>query len=146
MLTGCGTDPATTHPTPTAPAPTTESGASSATPTTAATSATSPSLGQEEALRAAVQGYSDAFLTGKIAAYDGYFSKGCKAKVVRNYFLGILTAADDTYGSPMPVKTFAATIDGNAADVSFTFDLAAINQSHETWVVEGGKWRTTDCG
>lgn len=132
IVTACGSD-------------TTEKPSTKATDTASASPATTSATPDPKvALKKAVQGYSDKFLDGDIAAYDDYFSKGCKAKVERNYFLGILMTADQ-FGGRQPIKTFDATITGTSADVSYTFPNATINQSHETWILEGSDWKTTDC-
>jgi hypothetical protein len=47
----------------------------------------------EESLRAAVQGYSDAFLGGISGTAYGYFSVRCQGEVSLSYFTGIVMAA-----------------------------------------------------
>jgi len=112
----------------------------SATPTPTAT----PTVDDADELRAAVQDYSDAFLTGDSDAYD-MLSKRCKNRTSKESFLGIIDSAKAMYGSALPIKTFDADIQGTLARVTYTYDLRAINQEAEPWVKEGGTWREGDC-
>lgn len=95
-------------------------------------------------LESAVQSYSDAFLTGDVKAYD-MLSERCQKKHDKNYFIGILMAANSQYGSTLPLKTFEAEIEGDRAEVSYTYDLKALDQELELWVLEGPDWKQDGC-
>src|SRR4029079_16094615 len=96
-------------------------------------------------LRVNVQTYSDAYLTGQpIAAYR-LLSKRCKDRMSLSYFTGLVTAAKQQYGSALAFKTYSAEISGDLARVTYTYDVAAINQENEPWVKENGDWHEDDC-
>lgn len=111
-----------------------------------APAAPSPSTTASElaALRAAVQAYSDAYLTGSQAAYD-MLSARCRARHSSESFAAILAGAKALYGSPLAIRTFEAEIAGNLARATYTYEVAAINQTGEPWVREGGGWHEDDC-
>lgn len=140
LLTACGANEEAS------PDPT----ASAATAPTVASASATPNQGESAApsneadLKSAVTSYSDAFLTGDIAAYD-LLSKRCRDRTSRNYFLGILIGAEDAYGSALPIKTFKADIQGTLARVTYKYDVVAINQDSEPWVKENGAWKNDDC-
>lgn len=118
---------------------------STTSPSSAAATPTPTSTGEDEALRVAVQTYSDAFLDGDpVEAYE-VFSARCKAEVSLSFFTGIVTAAKMTYGSALPIQTYEAQVDGDLARVTYTYDVPALNQSAEPWVREDGVWRQDDC-
>lgn len=96
-------------------------------------------------LRAAVQAYSDAYLTGKGAAAYALLSKRCQARSTPADFAALVKEAGDLYGSALPLKSFDADVSGDMARVTYTYDLAAINQDSEPWVREGGAWHEDDC-
>jgi hypothetical protein len=144
LLVGCGgteDDGAAQQSTAAAAASTTPS--TTAPPeTTAAVAATATS---DDALRAAVQGYSDGFLGGDPAmAYD-YFSTRCQAKVSLAYFTGIVMAAKVTYGSALPITSYDAQVSGDLARVTYAYDVPALNQTDEPWSRESGAWKQDDC-
>lgn len=137
LLSACGGNNETASDPTSSVSPTVASASATPTPSESAT----PS--DEDELKDAVTSYSDAFLTGDIAAYD-LLSKRCRDRMSRNYFLGILVAAEDTYGSALPIKTFVADVQGKLARATYTYDLEAINQDAEPWVNESG-WKNDDC-
>lgn len=92
-----------------------------------------------------MQAYSDAFLKGEANAAYAMLSKRCRDRVARAEWSDIVEQAKQTYGSALPIKTFDAQVSGDMARVTYTFDLAAINQDAEPWVREGGSWREDDC-
>ncbi|MCW2763512.1 MAG: hypothetical protein JWR85_3713 [Marmoricola sp.] len=148
LLAGCGAadegSASETSPSSSADvSPTTE-----AAPTTAEiaeTSTESSAPAGDEALRAAVQGYSDAFLGGDpTVAYD-YFSARCRQQVSLSYFTGIVMAAGQVYGSVLPITSYQAQVAGDMARVSYTYDVAALNQTDEPWSREDGAWKQDDC-
>jgi hypothetical protein len=92
-----------------------------------------------------VQEYSDAFLTGEVNRSWSLLSKRCRDRMGRDQWSRIVTAAAAQYGKGLPVRSFDATVSGDLARVSYTFDVAEINQDSEPWVREGGKWLEDDC-
>ena len=103
-----------------------------------------PASGETEQLRAAVQAYSDAFLTGDSAAY-GMLSERCRNRRSADQFGIVLAGAKSLYGSTIPARSFDAEISGNLARATYTYDISAINQSAEPWVRENGEWKQDDC-
>jgi hypothetical protein len=49
------------------------------------------------------------------------------------------------YGTALPIKTYDANISGDLARVTYTYDVAEINQDSEPWVKESGAWHEDDC-
>lgn len=157
VLSGCSAEPQPIDPAP-EPVPSSAQATSAAPtsarpPSPASTSAEpaptpsgTPATGSDDetALREAVQGYSDTFLTGDIRGYD-YFSERCQARRTKEEFGEILAMAKSTYGAALPIRTFEAEIESTMARVTYTYDLPAINQDREPWVKEDGQWRQDDC-
>lgn len=115
-------------------------------------SSTSPTASQpaesepsEQALRDAVTAYSDAFLDGEVTTAYKILSSQCRSQNSLAYFTGIVTAFSDTYGKALPIKTFEASISGDTATVSYTYDVPALDQIKEPWVLEGQQWKNDDC-
>lgn len=134
LIAGCGAEDAEPK---AEPSP---SSSPSAPPT-----APEPTVDEQAVLKKAVQKYSDAFLAGRgTEAYD-LLSARCQKRMGKSEFLDIVTQAKATYGSALAIKTFDATISGDLARVTYTYDVPAINQDAEPWVREGGQWREDDC-
>src|SRR4051812_31910720 len=84
------------QPEPGAEAPTPGPGAEDQAPTPSASA-------EQDTLRNAVQGYSDAFLGGEpVEAYE-YFSSRCEERTSLSYFTGIISAAEGLYGAALPI-------------------------------------------
>jgi hypothetical protein len=142
VLAGCGgnTTQKTAPPTTTSPSGTpTKTVAPSQSPSPTKTAAPDP-------LRVAVQAYSDAYLTGKPLVSYNLLSKRCQARVSLSYWTGLVTAAKDAYGSALPIKTYSEHVEGTLARVTYTYDVSAIDQTDEPWVMESGHWHEDDCG
>ena len=97
-----------------------------------------------EDLQAAVASYSDAFLTGDPQTY-ALLTERCRDRVTAEQFQLILDQAKILYGSPLTIKTFNAETAGNLARVTYTYELAALNQTSEPWAKEDGDWKQDDC-
>jgi hypothetical protein len=97
-------------------------------------------------LENAVTTYSDAFLDGDPVAAYGMFSARCKEAVSLSYFTGIVTAAKQTYGAALPIRSFDVNLSESIALVTYTYDMPALNQAGEPWVLEGGTWKLDECG
>lgn len=95
-------------------------------------------------LRTAVTAYSDAYLTGDMAAYE-LLSVRCKSRLPAEQFRSLITGAKSLYGTPLPLRSFKAEISGDLARVTYTFDDSSINQEAEPWTREGGEWHEDDC-
>ena len=133
MLAGCGGSAKEKGPD--APATTAASPTPSATPTEDSTAA----------LKQAVTKYSDTFLTGNSDEAFALLSERCQKRMGKVEFAGIVAQAKQQYGSVLPLRTFDAEISGNLARVTYTYDVAEINQDSEPWVREGGDWHEDDC-
>jgi hypothetical protein len=101
--------------------------------------------GSEAQLKAAVQAYSDAFLSGEGTKAYNLLSERCRKRTSLSEFTGIVTAAKQMYGSALPLKTYEAEVSGNLARVTYTYPIRAINQDREPWTREGGSWHQDDC-
>jgi hypothetical protein len=113
---------------------------------TTASPAPSASAGDSAtALRTAVQAYSDAYLTGKSSTAYALLSARCRKRMSNSAFSALTSAAETTYGSALPIRSFDAEVSGDLARVTYTYDLKAINQDAEPWVREDGKWKEDDC-
>lgn len=128
----------------TAPSAVETSAVPSQAPNSAAATATAVTPTERQQLQKAVTAYSDAFLTGDAKAYD-LLSNRCRARMDKNYFIGMLLAAKTTYGRALPIRSFKAKISDDMARVTYTYDLASINQTGEPWVREGIDWHNDDC-
>jgi hypothetical protein len=149
LLAGCGTsdDAVATDASPRTTASAVSSGAGPAATTAeaAATPAEATEPISDEALRAAVQGYSDGFLGGDPSAAYDYFSARCKERVSLSYFTGIVMAAGQVYGSALPITGYDAQISGDLARVTYGYDVPALDQTKEPWTREAGSWKQDDC-
>lgn len=96
-------------------------------------------------LRANVQAYSDAFLTGDADTAYGLLSDRCRQRVSQSAFKIITTAAKTAYGSALPIETFDADVQSSLARVTYTYSDSKINQTDEPWVQENGEWHEDDC-
>ncbi|WP_207506509.1 nuclear transport factor 2 family protein [Klenkia taihuensis] len=116
---------------------------SSASPdTSSAATSNEPAQGE---LRAAVQSYSDAFLTGDAdVAYD-LLTARCKDRTSAAQFSGIVSAASQLYGAALPITSYSAEVSEDLARVTYTYDVPAINQTSEPWAREDGEWKQDDC-
>jgi hypothetical protein len=136
-----GDEPTPVPPASTASQPTTSELASNFTPT-----AEESSGGDEDAaLRANVQAYSDAFLTGDGDTAYGLITERCQARMARDDFVSLVSQAKDLYGSALQFKTYKAEINVSQARVTYTYDISAINQTQEPWALESGSWHNDDC-
>ena len=115
------------------------------TTTPSPTPSATPTENSTDALKQAVKKYSDAFLTGRSDEAYALFSERCQKRMSKAEFAGIVAQAKQTYGTALPLKTFDAKISGDLARVTYTYDVAEINQDSEPWVREGGDWHEDDC-
>lgn len=151
-LSACASNDATSPPTAASPASAAPSSVSTTSPTTATATTTPASANTatakadpNRAVRKAVTAYSDAFLNAEpVAAYD-LLSARCHDKVSLSYFTGIITAAKSLYGKALPIRDFKVKVRDDLAVVSYRYDLPALNQENEPWVLESGKWKNDEC-
>jgi hypothetical protein len=108
-------------------------------------SAATDEAGTKDELRFAVKAYSDAFLTGDAATAYGLLSERCRKRTSLSEFTGIVTAAEQMYGSALPLATYSAKVSDDLARVTYTYSIKAINQEAEPWTREGGNWHQDDC-
>ena len=142
VVTGCGGatggDAGATG-TPSASSPGTTSTKMTSGPTNTATTS------DEAALRAAVQAYSDAFLTGNGKQAYALLSTRCQERNALAEFTAMTDQAKVLYGNPLPMKSYTAQISGDMARVTYTYAISGINQTREPWVRESGNWHEDDC-
>jgi hypothetical protein len=109
----------------------------------------SPSAGPADdadaGLRAAVQAYSDAYLTGDGPAAWALLSARCRDRTDRVGYVALVEQAGQMYGSALELESFDAEVSGDLARATYTYSVPAINQDREPWVRESGEWRTDDC-
>ena len=111
----------------------------------AALSAAPSAASASAELKAAVQAYSDAFLTGEATTAYKLLSERCRKRTSLSEFTGIVTAAKQMYGSALPLQTYSAKVSDDLARVTYTYAVKAINQEAEPWTREGGRWHQDDC-
>lgn len=150
LLAGCtstAAEPAAAPASPTvtasAAAEVTSSTSPSATPTPTPTK--KKKADPQAAVRKAVTRYSDAFLDGEASSAYDLLSKRCRSQFSRSYFTGIVMAAKSQYGKALPIREFSAKVRSDLAVVSYGYDVPALDQENETWVLEGGRWHNDDC-
>jgi hypothetical protein len=114
-------------------------------PATVADASPAAAAAADGGLKAAVQAYSDAFLTGDGKTAYGLLSQQCRKRTTLAEFSSMLDTAKQLYGSALPIETFSASISGDLARVTYTYTIKAINQDHEPWVREDGDWHEDDC-
>lgn len=149
LLAGCTSTaaapaaaPASPTVTASAAAEVTASTSPSATPTP---TPTKKKADPQAAVRKAVTRYSDAFLDGEASSAYDLLSKRCRSQFSRSYFTGIVMAAKSQYGKALPIREFSAKVRSDLAVVSYGYDVPALDQENETWVLEGGRWHNDDC-
>lgn len=96
------------------------------------------------ALRVAVQDYSEAFLGGDADAAYVLLSARCQARLSRDEFAAVVAAARKTYG-PTPIRSLEVEVDGDMAQATYTYPVAALDQTAEPWVYEQLGWKQDDC-
>jgi hypothetical protein len=124
------------------------SSTTSPTPTTRTPTATATATADSDptgAAKKAVTAYSDAFLDARPVTAYNLLSKRCHAKVSFSYFTGIITAARTIYGKALPIRSFKAKVARGRAVVSYTYDVPALNQKNEPWVLEREGWKNDQC-
>ena len=138
MAAGCGTPSTPTPVTASMPAVAT---ASSTSP--ASTTPTPPSA--EVALRAAVQAYSDAYLSGDGKKAYGLLSARCQKRYTLDGFSYLVSQAKTLYGNPLPMTSYKAHIAEGMARVTYTYTISGINQTDQPWTLEASGWRDDNC-
>ena len=101
-----------------------------------------PRIGE---LRAAVQSYSNAYLTGDVVGSRSLLSERCKIRVGPGEWAAAVKVAGQKYGNALPIDAYDAQVSGDVARVSYTFTVAALDQSRQRWVHEGGRWHDDGC-
>jgi len=139
-LAGCGTSSTPTVAGTSKPATSTPA----AEPTTVSAQPTAPQA--EAALRAAVQAYSDAYLSGNGKAAYALPSARCQKMDTLKEFSALVDQAKNLYENPMPMTSFKAHIAGGMARVTYTYMITATNnQADQPWTLEAGGWRDDNC-
>jgi hypothetical protein len=106
---------------------------------------TAPAAPADAALRASVQAYSDAYLTGKAQQAFDLLTPRCQKMYPLASFSVIVAAAGSLYGTPLPMTSFKAHIAGGMARVTYTYTIAGINQTDQPWTLEAQGWRDDNC-
>lgn len=94
-------------------------------------------------LEAAVRNYSSAFLTGDGAAAYALLSERCQDATPLSDFAAITEQAADTYGE-VAIKSLKVKVDGDKGTATYTYPVATLNQSEQSWVNEDG-WKWDAC-
>lgn len=153
VVAGCTASPAGTN-TPASPsatasgsaAPDESAQATSGGAEASSTSAVpSPTDDRAALLEAAVIAYSDAFLSADANASYDLLSDRCQDRNSEATWAGLMAAVEGQFGSPLPLRSYESEISGDFARVTYTYDVASINQDREPWVWERGGWRQDDC-
>lgn len=96
------------------------------------------------ALRVAVEDYSEAYLGGDAEAAYALLSARCQDRLSRDEFAVMVAAARETYG-PTPIRSLEVEVDGDMAQATYTYPVAALDQTAEPWVYEQLGWKQDDC-
>lgn len=96
-------------------------------------------------LRAAVEAYSRAYLSGDAETAYRLLSRRCRERLSRAEMSALTSAAQDLYGGA-DITSYEAKTSGEFARVTYRYeDYPAIDQESEPWVFERGSWRQDDC-
>lgn len=108
------------------------------------TASSTPTAAPDDDLKAAVNAYSKAFLTGDGAAAYALLSERCRSLTPLSDFAAITEQAKETYG-PVKIDSLDVDVSGDSATATYTYAVPAINQTDEKWVLESGSWHNDDC-
>jgi len=98
-----------------------------------------------DALRAAVQAYSDAYLGGQGTAAFAMISPRCQQMIGSNELKSAANEAKSLYGV-LPLTSFTVNSNsGTSATVTYTYAVATLNQSNQPWTLVGGQWKYDHC-
>lgn len=108
--------------------------------------AVTPAASQHDvALKEAVTAYSDAFLSGKAEQAYALLSKRCVTRTPLEEFSYGVSQAKILFGNRLPIRTFVATVSGDMARATYTYDTSGINQTDQPWIRERGEWHYDAC-
>jgi len=96
-------------------------------------------------LRATVQTFLDAYLTGDTDTAYAFLSERCQERLSKKKYGELVTWAGALYGEPLKLKSFKAKVDGDSAEVTYAYIDPATDAETERWVLEGGDWHGDDC-
>jgi hypothetical protein len=97
------------------------------------------------ALKQAVNAYSVSYLSGDGDAAFALLSSRCKARLSETEMRSVTAQAKAIYGQ-LPIQSYTVNdLSGDLARVTYTYSVAAIDQTKEPWVREGGRWLEDDC-
>jgi hypothetical protein len=100
----------------------------------------------DPALLDAVQGYSDAYLSGDADTAYAYLSARCQTALGHDEFTTDVEAAANSYGEPLPFQVYKASEFGGAAYVTYTYKAAPeINARGQLWTRDDGTWHYDAC-
>ena len=97
------------------------------------------------ALRASVEGYSAAYLSGDGAGAWRLLSSRCRTRISEGEMLRMTPLAAKMYGDQSIETLKIVSLSGNMARVTYTFQKAELTQSRQPWVKEGGQWLKDNC-
>jgi hypothetical protein len=72
-------------------------------------------------------------------------SRRCKDRGAWAEWQGIVAEVGQQYSTALPIKTYEAQVSTNLARVTYTYDVAEINQDSGPWVREARHWHDNDC-
>jgi hypothetical protein len=143
-LAACGSSGGSEASGVTTSSPTSTTAPASTSSSTKPATPTASTAGEAE-LKAAVQAYSDAYLTGDASGGYALLSARCQKRVSKAEFIALVGQAKQQFGEALPFKSFDAEINGPQARITYTYSVASINQDQEPWALEDGSWREDDC-
>ncbi len=116
-------------------------------PSSPAPSSTASGSPAEIELRAAVQAYSDASLTGKVPAALRLMSQRCRDTMDEQQFTAEVELNGSMHSEPLELQSYDAEVDGKRALVSYTYVVVESDTepTGEPWVLESGGWRNDAC-
>jgi hypothetical protein len=96
-------------------------------------------------VRKAVDGYSQAYLSGDAATAYGMLSTRCQAAISQDQYSIVVAAAKAAYG-PQQITTYRLDdAKGSTAHVTYGYKTTRLDQTRQAWVKESGAWRWDGC-
>lgn len=98
----------------------------------------------EADLERAVREYSEAFLAGDVGRSRELLSERCRTRI-GGQLEAAVALAKEQYGPQTIRELTIDALDGDEAEVTYSYVESDLNQRREAWVREGGEWRNDDC-
>lgn len=99
-----------------------------------------------DALKTAVEQYSDAFFNGSGMGAYALLSQRCQAVNDEATFETSVVAAGQQYKGALPVMTsISVNVTGNTGTATYSYDRGDFDQANQPWTFERGGWKYNQC-